>query len=86
MEPARTHRASLIIVYTNYSTQTAGKTAKKLYRQTDRHRNESAISTYCIVSKLFGKLVIFSLCEGLDGLLLHTHGEQGLNTQRKKKH
>lgn len=48
-----------------------------------RHLRQTEIDTHSILSKLLREQVIFSLRVGLDGLLLHTHGEQGLEAHRK---
>lgn len=45
--------------------------------------NQTETNTHSIVFKVFGELVIFILWKGLDVLLLHTHGKQGLETEEE---
>lgn len=72
---------SLMSAYTDCTDHTAGQLAAV---NTDRHRNQGKNNTHRIVSKLLGEVIIFSLSERFDGLLLHTHGEQGLDTHTEK--
>lgn len=71
----------MLVILTTTLRQQEGQ---KIAAHTSNHRKKTESCTHRIFSKLFGEMVIFLLGEGLDGLLLYTHGEEGLEIHTKK--